>query len=103
MAPALLFADDFRCPNSGKIIESGMNQYEVQIKCGDPAAKSTLSSVNQIINGTVVAVATAEEWTYDFGPNQFIRKIKFENGMVSSIQAGDYGVKLPTFAKAAKQ
>lgn len=32
-----------------------------------------------------------EEWTYNFGPRQFLYFIKFENGKVIKVEEGDYG------------
>ncbi|HEY6012184.1 MAG TPA: DUF2845 domain-containing protein [Nitrospirota bacterium] len=34
---------------------------------------------------------TIEEWTYDFGPNRFMRIITFRNNTVSDIRTGGYG------------
>ena len=32
-----------------------------------------------------------EEWTYNFGPRQFLYFIKFENSKVIKVEDGDYG------------
>ncbi len=102
-SPLQSYADNFRCPNTGKIVEEGMNPYEVVINCGEPAAKTPLSTVNQLVGGSLVSVVQAEEWTYDFGPNQLIRKLHFENGRLKSFVFGDRGVKLPEFVRSAKK
>jgi hypothetical protein len=34
-----------------------------------------------------------EEWTYDFGPNQFIEYVTFEQGRLVHIRSGAYGHK----------
>jgi hypothetical protein len=32
-----------------------------------------------------------EVWTYNFGPSQFIRYLRFENGVLKDISIGGYG------------
>lgn len=32
-----------------------------------------------------------DEWTYNPGPTQFIRTLRFENGRLVNIETGDYG------------
>lgn len=32
-----------------------------------------------------------DEWTYNLGPTQFMRTLRFENGRLVSIETGDYG------------
>ncbi|HEY5974410.1 MAG TPA: DUF2845 domain-containing protein [Geobacteraceae bacterium] len=36
-------------------------------------------------------VATVEEWTYNFGPNEFMYLVRFVNGRVTKIQSRDRG------------
>jgi len=36
-------------------------------------------------------IMSNEEWTYNFGPNQFICTVILKNGRVTNIQVGDYG------------
>lgn len=37
------------------------------------------------------SLVNVEEWTYNFGPRQFMYFIRFENGRVVKIEDGDYG------------
>ena len=32
-----------------------------------------------------------EDWTYNFGPNQFVRRVRFEDGVVIRIDTQSYG------------
>jgi hypothetical protein len=34
-----------------------------------------------------------DEWTYDFGPNSFLRFVTFENSQIVTIRTGEYGRK----------
>jgi hypothetical protein len=81
---------DFRCPTTGRIVKVGMNAYEVETNCGAPAAKADLTTA-----GALAATPKIEEWTYDFGASQFIRKLRFEGGVLKSVTNGQYGSKIP--------
>jgi hypothetical protein len=37
------------------------------------------------------APAEVETWTYDFGPNQLMERIRIENGIVVQIESLGYG------------
>lgn len=103
------YANSLRCGN--KLVLVGDTMYQVKTKCGDPddaihrtemrtvtheesepcensqqhvrCTKSVETSIEVII----------DEWTYDFGTNRFIEKLRFENGSLASITDGDYGSK----------
>ena len=103
------YANSLRCSN--KLVLVGDSMYEVKTKCGDPdyaihrteirtvthegsepcespqqhvrCSKSVETSIEVII----------DEWTYDFGANRFIEKLRFENGNLAGIADGDYGSK----------
>ncbi len=34
---------------------------------------------------------TIEEWTYNLGPNRFLRILTFRNGVLANIKTGGYG------------
>ena len=36
-----------------------------------------------------------ESWVYNFGPNKFMRKVRFENGIVADIETLGYGYNSP--------
>jgi hypothetical protein len=44
-----------------------------------------------LIHNRLVIEVPVEEWTYNFGPRRFMRSIRFENGIVTSIETLGYG------------
>jgi hypothetical protein len=64
-----LFA--MRCGNA--LVLAGDRPYEVLNKCGEP---------------DFIAV---DEWTYNFGPNQFVHYLRFDGGRLTQVELGDYG------------
>lgn len=90
--------DDLRCPKTGKIVHEGDSQYEVEAKCGAPSAKAPFLLTSRNRRGVETTVQ-GEDWTYDFGPNAFIQKLRFEGSALVRITRGDYGVKSPNQKK----
>ena len=84
-APAA--ADGMRC--KGGLIESGALMATVQSKCGAPTATAHSESVG-VRRGLVIRTVT-DVWTYDTGPSNFIRILTFVDGVLSTIELGDYG------------
>lgn len=99
---------DFRCPTTSKIISEGMLQYEVEARCGEPTSKTTnLGPISVVETDTlrknaesqfgqsvkVITPTQIDQWVYDFGPSKFMRVLRFENGVLRSIQSGKYGSK----------
>jgi hypothetical protein len=78
----------------GRIIVIGDSKSDVLMKCGEPAMKDThQEEFRERVDtglGQTVYVAV-EEWTYNFGPNRFVRIFTFRNGKVSDIKTGGYG------------
>lgn len=79
--------------DSGEI-QAGISQYEVLQRCGEPAFKDTrqveqLTAVDKHNNR--LTVKRVDEWTYNFGPNKFLRILKFENGELVDVETGDRG------------
>ena len=105
LAP-LQTASAFRC--GSKLVSIGDTRREVLDKCGSPGwvdswmeerlfrgtGQAMVNRGNnftaQVPVATVVQV-TIEEWTYNMGPTQFIRILRFENSRLTEIQTGDYG------------
>ncbi len=79
--PALGIAQTIVC--SGKIINTGVSQAEVSAKCGTPAQVDSRGGFSDDVK--------IEIWTYNFGPNKFMERIRFEDGIVTSIEALGYG------------
>ena len=99
-------ASAFRCGN--RLVATGDSKYDVLWKCGDPAwVESWVEnrvepySIQPFPDGrrlylqnptfAVVSFVAVEQWTYDFGPNQFIRVLFFENNRLMRIETGGYG------------
>lgn len=97
--PALSFGQSLRC--SDRVISHGTTQAEVTNFCGDPAQvehKTIYNTVGGGAPGLVNGVAqTSSEihvdiWTYNFGPNKLMQRIRFEDGIVVYIESlGTYG------------
>jgi hypothetical protein len=90
------YADALSC--SGGIISTDDRSIEVLAKCGQPDFKeSHLEEVIERLDRDTKqkVYITVEEWTYNFGPSQFIRIVILKNGRVSEIQVGDYGYAKP--------
>lgn len=99
-------AQAFRCGN--RLVEVGDRRSEVLSSCGAPtwvdswdedrleryfAPPYTTGNKQRAVRVplyTNVRV-TVEEWTYNFGPTQFIRILRFENSKLVDITTGDYG------------
>jgi hypothetical protein len=75
-------------------IQAGISQYEILQRCGEPAFKDSrqeeqLTSVDK--NTNRLTIKRIDEWTYNFGPNKFLRILKFENGRLVDVETGDRG------------
>jgi hypothetical protein len=73
---------------------TGLSQYEVLQRCGEPFFKDShheqrLSTVKHGVSR--LAGLRVDEWTYNLGPAQFLRVLKFENGQLVSVTTGDRG------------
>jgi hypothetical protein len=94
-------ADTLRC--GANVVSDGATQAEVSQKCGEPQSRSSrLEVVSQetrqggATTGGSTATTTSvtrniEEWTYNFGPGQFMRLVTFVNGRLSTVQSLGYG------------
>jgi hypothetical protein len=101
-APA--HADGFRCPG-GKLVRDGDHMLEVQNKCGQPdfvtqrlekrkvktKVRRWIDDHEEEVSEEQVVEVTVDEWTYDLGPQKFIRYVDFENGRLVRVTTGPYG------------
>jgi len=86
-------SDGMRCGNA--LITRGDNILRVQHECGDPAyaAQYVVYGLHPVYNGLLniysdeTVPITVEEWTYNFGPTRFMRKLRFENGQLVTIES----------------
>ena len=73
----------------GGIVSRGDVQAQVLAKCGPPVFASQRDEV--LFEHRVRSIAAIEEWTYNFGPNEFMYLVRFVNGRVARIESLDYG------------
>lgn len=79
---------------SDRIISVGDSAAEVMAKCGEPAWKDQHEEVirTRLDDNTVSKVTVVvESWTYNFGPNRFMRIFTLRNGTVTDVRTGGYG------------
>jgi hypothetical protein len=96
----------FRC-GTGRLVEEGDRPPEVQNRCGDPDTADTREehrtlrkTVWTVVDGVPIGkeveytvTVIIDEWTYDLGPNRFIRHLIFENGRLIRVWTADRGNK----------
>lgn len=68
---------DFGCDKT--ILSNGATKMELQGKCGKPTSISKQKK------------RSGEAWTYNLGPNRFIRIYRFENGRLVETKTGEHG------------
>jgi hypothetical protein len=76
----------------------GDAKVDLLARCGEPAAIDVRYEAPRL---TVTGVSAAsalragpaevEVWTYDFGPNAFLRFVVLQDGMVTRVDTGSYG------------
>jgi len=74
-------ADSMRCGK--RLVRDGQRTAEVRAACGTPT-----SAVQRVVGRTGLVI---DEWSYDFGPHDFVRHLRFENDVLVSITSGEYG------------
>jgi hypothetical protein len=91
------FADALRC--GSKLIVEGDPIEKVLQYCGEPVATKRTYIIRQPrfeYGGQEIPFRGEEEvpvdlWTYDFGPNKLMRRIRFVAGKVDSIETLEHG------------
>lgn len=102
LLPSVLMADSIRC--GSRIITRGSSSAELTAFCGDPAQVTKSSSyvggargaraADGVDYGTTAEIVV-EIWTYNFGPNQLMERVRIENGIVAQIDSLGYGYNEP--------
>lgn len=99
-APA--HADGMRC--GGRLIRDGDARAEVRAFCGEPADVQTRSILRRpvynlrgrmVYFGDGLIEIPVETWTYNFGPNKLMRRVRFVDGLVDEIETLGYGYNDP--------
>jgi hypothetical protein len=81
-----------RCDS--KTVETGNSRFTVLARCGQPAGsveweEEVVQRLNFIESRSVFI--RVEEWVYNFGPNRFLRVLRFRDGVLMSIESRGYG------------
>lgn len=72
----------------------GLTMAEVRIQCGEPTWKEDRrEEITETVDKdtTRKRIIVIEEWTYNPGPNRFVRIFKFQNGKLVDMKTGGYG------------
>ncbi len=80
------------------VLSVGKLTLEILSRCGEPTVKDEWEeevAAVRPIDGQLVYAETAWRtiavWTYDFGPNAFVRYVRIEDGKVTRVETGSYG------------
>ena len=92
-------AETMRCGT--KLVVEGVTRAEVAAKCGEPDEVVTQRSVfrRPVIwtNGRPYFIGEdfieiqVESWIYNLGPNKLMRRLRFEDGVLTEIESLGYG------------
>ena len=75
-------------------IRAGVTQYEILHRCGEPAFKDSRQEERMTAadgRNSRLTIKRIDEWTYNFGPNKFLRILTFEDGRLVNVETGDRG------------
>jgi hypothetical protein len=90
--PLIAESASMKCGQS--LIANGDSKFVVRSRCGDPAAKETRTVVVREKSDSkheLLVEKRIEEWTYNFGSNQLLQIVTFENGIVVDVKSAGYG------------
>jgi hypothetical protein len=79
--------NSWRCAHG--IVKLGDKIEDVQVMCGAPTKSE--HKVEQHTRYGLVGTVTIDTWTYDRGPNDLVRVLWFQNGLLHTIEVGGYG------------
>lgn len=88
----------FRCGND--LVLEGDVRSRVRVKCGEPTEVSHSVAWRSPVYwhhgypyhlGGSVREVPVEVWTYNRGPNSFMRRLRFEDGVLIEIETLGYG------------
>lgn len=68
-------------------LRPGMSKYELLARCGPPADRRSWYQGRPGFPAT----QRVDEWTYNFGSNQFIRHVRLVDGRIESVELGERG------------
>ena len=88
-------AHAFRC--GSRLVKDGMHESEVKAICGEPVSERTIGYVIRSYFGRgggytgYAHEVLVTELVYNFGPRKFMRKLRFEGGILRSVETIGYG------------
>jgi hypothetical protein len=86
--------ESVRC--QGGIVSLGDTAGAVMSKCGQPAytaqrERKDVEADSKGFGNKSISIVTIDDWTFNFGPNEFQYRLVLENGKVTGIESLDYG------------
>ncbi|HEU0265395.1 MAG TPA: DUF2845 domain-containing protein [Geobacterales bacterium] len=86
------FADSMRCGD--QIVSTGVTAAEVILRCGPPFHREEREEKVVVEEGSsrYRRVQHREEWLYNLGADHFVQLRTFEDGTLTGIRSGGYGV-----------
>jgi len=86
--------DSMRC--QGGIVSIGDTAGAVMSRCGQPAyttqrERKDVEENAKRSGSKAISIVTIDDWTFNFGPNEFQYRLVLENGRVTGIESLDYG------------
>jgi hypothetical protein len=102
--PVLAATNTFRC--GGDLVYEGDARSRVLAKCGEPsdvthsvalraAAPVLWRDGRPVYFSSGYVEVPVEVWIYNRGPNDFMRQLRFEDGMLIEIRTLGYGYHVP--------
>jgi hypothetical protein len=83
--PGLAGADALRCGQA--VVTAGLRDFEVLERCGEPLTQRTRTEVRGYDVGPIdVYYVVVEEWVYDPGGRKLRRLLRFEDGVLMSVE-----------------
>jgi hypothetical protein len=80
------------------VLSAGKLTLEILSRCGEPATIDEWEEETSVVVGVDGPIARTDVvyrrialWTYDFGPSQFLRFVRVEDGWVTRVDTGSYG------------
>jgi len=106
LAAALAFADaasadSFRC--GSKLLTDGDPFDKVAALCGPPTSverREIIRPYHFYRNGLPISGSyevAVEFWTYNFGPNKLMRRLRFEDGLLVDVATLTHGYNPPAY------
>jgi len=92
MFAACMLVSNAHAMRCGKaLVSKGDHFIEVLNKCGEPTYREDYTELlvtrthHKLVTLEVVKPIVTTDWVYNFGPHQFMRLVRFKNGVVRGI------------------